>query len=76
MTKKKRLNAEQIIRKLPEAETMLAAGKSVGEVIQHLEVSEQTYLPLEATLRRNEVRRSEASERSRGREFSTEEAGC
>lgn len=43
MTKKKRLKAEQIIPKLREAETMLAAGKSVGEVIQHLEVSEQTY---------------------------------
>lgn len=43
MTKKKRLKAEQIIPKLREAETMLAAGNSVGEVIQHLEVSEQTY---------------------------------
>ena len=43
MTKKKRLNAEQIIRKLREAETMLAAGKSVGEVVQHLAISEQTY---------------------------------
>jgi transposase len=43
MTKKKRLKAEQIIAKLREAETMLAAGKSVGEVVQHLEVSEQTY---------------------------------
>ena len=38
MTKKKRLKAEQIIPKLREAETMLAAGKSVGEVIQHLEL--------------------------------------
>ena len=43
MTKTKRHTAEQIIRKLREAETMLAAGKSVGEVIQSLGVSEQTY---------------------------------
>ena len=43
MTRKKRLKAEQIVAKLREAETMLAAGKSVGEVIQYLEVSEQTY---------------------------------
>lgn len=43
MTKKKRHSAEQIIRKLREAETMLSAGKSVGEVIQTLGVSEQTY---------------------------------
>ena len=43
MTKTKRHSAEQIIRKLREAETMLAAGKSVGDVIQKLGVSEQTY---------------------------------
>ena len=43
MTKSKRHSAEQIIRKLREAETMLAADKSVGEIIQKLGVSEQTY---------------------------------
>ena len=43
MTKTKRHSAEQIIRKLREAETMLAADKSVGEIIQKLGVSEQTY---------------------------------
>ena len=43
MTKSKRHTAEQIIRKLREAETMLAAGKLVGDVIQSLGVSEQTY---------------------------------
>ena len=43
MTKTKRDTAEQIIRKLREAETMLAADKSVGDVIQKLGVSEQTY---------------------------------
>ena len=46
MTKTKRHTAEQIIRKLREAETMLAADKSVGEVIQNLGVSEQTYYRL------------------------------
>ena len=43
MTKTKRHAAEQIIRKLREADTMLAAGKSVGDVVQSLGVSEQTY---------------------------------
>ena len=43
MTKTTRHSAEQIIRKLREADTMLSAGKSVGEVIQKLGVSEQTY---------------------------------
>ena len=45
MTKKrsKRHGPEQIIRKLREAETMLAAGKTVGQVCQSLEVSEATY---------------------------------
>ncbi len=39
----KRHTAEQIIRKLREADTMLAAGKTIGQVVQVLEVSEQTY---------------------------------
>lgn len=45
MTKssRKRHSPEQIIKKLREADTMLAAGKSVGQVIQALEVSEQTF---------------------------------
>ena len=43
MMKTKRHTAEQIIRKLREAETMHATGKSVGEVVQKLGVSEQTY---------------------------------
>ena len=36
-------SAEQIVKKLRDAETMLGAGKTVGEVVQVLEVSEQTY---------------------------------
>ncbi len=36
----KRHTAEQIIRKLREADTMLAVGKTIGQVVQVLEVSE------------------------------------
>jgi transposase-like protein len=40
---RKRHSPEQIIRKLREAEAMLAVGKTIGQVVQVLEVSEQTY---------------------------------
>lgn len=43
MGKRKRHNPEQIVRKLQEADRLLNAGKSVGQVIQALEVSEATY---------------------------------
>ena len=44
MTRRKKLhNPEQIIRKLRDAEAMLAAGKTIGEACQALEVSEQTF---------------------------------
>jgi len=39
----KRHMPEQIIRKLREADTMLAAGKTIGQVVQALEISEQTF---------------------------------
>jgi len=39
----KRHTLEQIIRKLREADTMLAVGKTIGQVVQVLEVSEQTF---------------------------------
>lgn len=42
MKKRKRHSPEQIVRKLRDADAMLAAGKSVGEVLQSLEVSEAT----------------------------------
>ena len=45
----KRQTAEQIIRKLREADTMLAAGKTIGQVEQVLEVSEQTFHPGRST---------------------------
>jgi len=41
--KGKKHKPEQIIRKLREADTMLSADKSLGQVCQALEVSEQTY---------------------------------
>ena len=43
MSKKRRRHSpEQIIKKLRDADAMLAADKSVGEVLQALEVSEAT----------------------------------
>jgi putative transposase len=41
--KRKRHSAEQIVKKLREAEAMLASGKTIGQVCQALEVSEQTF---------------------------------
>ena len=35
-------SAEQIVKKLRDAETMLVAGKTIAYVVQVLEVSEQT----------------------------------
>ena len=45
MTKsgRKRRSAEQIIAKLREADTMLASGKQLGQVLQTMEVSEATF---------------------------------
>ena len=39
----KRHTPEQIIRKLREADTMLAAEKTIGQVVQVLGISEQTF---------------------------------
>jgi len=41
--KGKRHSAEQIVKKLREADAMLASGKTIGQVCQSLEVSEQTF---------------------------------
>ena len=41
--KRRRHTPEQIIRKLREADRLLAEGKSTEEVARHLEISEQTY---------------------------------
>jgi putative transposase len=42
--RRRRHSAEQVIKKLRDADAMLAAGKNVGEVLQVLEVSEATLL--------------------------------
>jgi len=41
--KRKRHTPEQIVGKLREADALLNAGQSVGQVIQHLGVSEATF---------------------------------
>ncbi len=41
--KRKRHTPEQIIRKLREADGLLAEGKTIAEVGQRLEISEQTF---------------------------------
>jgi len=40
--KGKKHSAEQIIKKLREADAILATGKTIGQVVQTLEISEQT----------------------------------
>ena len=41
--KRKRHEPEQIIKKLREADAMLAAGKTIGQTCQAMEISEQTF---------------------------------
>jgi putative transposase len=41
--KRRRHTPEQIIRKLREADRLLAEGREIPEVAKHLEVSEATY---------------------------------
>lgn len=41
--KRKRHHPEQIVKKLRDADAMLASGKTIGQVCQALEVSEQTF---------------------------------
>ena len=41
--KRKRHGPEQIIKKLREADAMMAADKTIGQVVQFLEISEQTF---------------------------------
>lgn len=42
MKKRRRHSPEQIIKKLRDVDAMLAGGKSLGEVLQSLEISEGT----------------------------------
>jgi len=41
--KRKRHGPDQIIRKLRESEQMLSEGRTIAEICQRLEVSEQTF---------------------------------
>lgn len=43
MSRRKRHSPERIVQKLREADALLNTGQSVGQVIQHLGVSEATY---------------------------------
>lgn len=43
MTTRKRHTPEQVVRKLTQADRLLAEGKDVAEVCRQLQVSEQTY---------------------------------
>jgi len=41
--KKRRHTPDQVVRKLREADRLLAEGRVISEVAKHLEISEQTY---------------------------------
>ena len=41
--RRKRHSPEQVVAKLREAEVLLSSGRTVGQVVQRLGVSEQTY---------------------------------
>lgn len=41
--KRRKHTPDQVVRKLREADRLLAEGKSIPEVVKHLEISEQTY---------------------------------
>ncbi len=41
--KRRKHTPDQVVRKLREADKLLAEGKDVTEVAKHLEISEQTY---------------------------------
>ena len=66
---RRRHNPEQIVKKLRDADAMLNAGKSLGEVLQVLEVSEATYHRW-----RNQYGGMKADEARRLKELETENA--
>lgn len=67
--KRTRHSAEQIVKKLREADAMLAAGKSVAQVVQALGVSEQTF-----TRWRNQYGGMQADEARRLKDLELENA--
>ena len=46
---RKRYSAEQIIKKLREAEVLQAQGQTIAQVVRQLAVTDQTYLPRSAS---------------------------
>jgi hypothetical protein len=67
--KRKRHTPEQIVRKLRDADAMLAAGKDLAAVLQALETSESTYHRW-----RNQYGGMKAEEARRLRELEAENA--
>jgi transposase-like protein len=66
----KRHGAEEIVRKLRDAEALLSSGKSIGEACQALEVSEQTYFRWKKKyggMKADEAKRLEALEQENSR---------
>ena len=64
--KRRRHTPEQVVRKLREAERMLAEGKTIPEVAKELEVSEHTFHRWRAQyggMRGNDVKRLKELER-------------
>jgi putative transposase len=68
--KGRRHTPEQVVRKLREAERLLAAGSALPEVTKQLEISEQTYHRWRAQyggLQADDARRLRELERENGR---------
>ena len=65
----KRHTPEQIVRKLREADKILAEGGTVAQVLQHLEVTEPTYYRW-----RNQYQGMSAQEAKRLKELESENA--
>jgi len=68
--KRTRHTAEQIIRKLREADRLLAEGKSAGEITRELGVSEATYHRWRnqyGGMKASDAKRLKALERENGR---------
>ncbi len=68
--KRKRHSPEQIIRKLREAEGLLAEGRTIAEICQRLEISEQTFHRW-----RNQYGGMKANDAKRLKELDTENTG-
>lgn len=63
-------SAEQIVRKLRDAEALVSSGKTIGEACQVLEVSEQTYFRWKKKyggMKAEEAKRLEELEQENGR---------